>query len=231
MVPGKLFLSKDSRSTLAVQMSLGIPKNKILRNVSSSFDRTKIIKLLTKKDLKTLYGILMAILHPDDATFVNMHVQILLQEDPECLLMYKPIGKNSSCPGLSSDFLLDYMNSAQAKMLKMYGIIVTIDSTHGTNQYSFQLTTLLVNDSHYDDFSIGFIHSYKTHKETFMIFFKEVRKRVPNFKPIIKPDIFFMSDDYPAYFNTFKKIFNVDTNFHLCTWHVLRAWNQKLSSD
>lgn len=69
MVPGKIFLSKHNRSTLAVQMSLGIPKSKILKNVSSSFNRKKIIKWVTNKDLENIKRDFKieneAILHPD----------------------------------------------------------------------------------------------------------------------------------------------------------------------
>lgn len=40
-----------------------------------------------------------------------------------------------------------------------------------------------------------------------------------------------MSDDYPpAFFNAFCEIFQSNTYHLLCTWHVLRAWNQALNS-
>ena len=226
---GKLFLSHKDKNLLAASMRLGIPKKRILKDIASSSDSSKRLRLTTNQDLENIKRDFKiednVVLHSDDATSVRMHVDKLMQEDSNCILVFKPVGEISSFSGVdSSHFLLGYMNAAQTKMLELHGNnVVMIDSTHGMNHYGIQLTTLLVIDGDYEGFPVAFLYSSKTDKETFIIFFNEIKKRVPNLSPK-----FLMSDDYPAYVNAFRQVFGLNTSSLLCTWHVLRAWNQAL---
>ena len=50
-------------------------------------------------------------------------------------------------PSDEDSFILIISTSAQLSMFNRYGSnIIAIDSTHGTNDYNFQLTTIMVVD-------------------------------------------------------------------------------------
>ncbi|ERL83313.1 hypothetical protein D910_00199, partial [Dendroctonus ponderosae] len=52
-----------------------------------------------------------------------------------------------------NNLFLAFMNPDQKEMLKMYGNNgIMIDSTHGTNPYQMQLTTLMILDDYYEGF-------------------------------------------------------------------------------
>jgi hypothetical protein len=52
------------------------------------------------------------------------------------------------------------MNAAQQRMLEKYGNnILMIDSTHGTNPYQIQLTTLMAVDGDYEGFPVAILWS------------------------------------------------------------------------
>lgn len=172
---GKKSLDKDERQFLAAQMNLGIPKAKI-QDIAASFSPTKRISYSTNKDLNNIKRDFKLddeeILHPDDVTSIHMHVDKLdklLQDEPNCRLVYKPIGETTVYPDIdSTDVLLGYMNQAQKTLLELYGKNgIMIDSTHGTNQYGFQLTSILINDSNCEGFPVPFLFSSKTKRHSF----------------------------------------------------------------
>ncbi|GFR32135.1 c2H2-type domain-containing protein [Trichonephila clavata] len=69
------------------------------------------------------------------------------------VLLYKPVdGEMDHYSKIDKrDFLLGIMNDTQEKLLELYGKnCIMIDSTHGTNQYNFQLTTLMVHDENHE---------------------------------------------------------------------------------
>lgn len=49
-------------------------------------------------------------------------------------------------------------------------------STHGLNQYGYQLTTLMVNDSNHEGFPVGVMFSSSVDTATFIVFFNENKK-------------------------------------------------------
>ena len=53
------------------------------------------------------------------------------------------------------------------------------------NHYGIQLTTLLVIDGDYKVFPLAFLNSSETDKETFIIFFNELKKKSSKFVPQI----------------------------------------------
>ncbi|GFW94066.1 uncharacterized protein TNCV_1713151 [Trichonephila clavipes] len=89
------------------------------------------------------------------------------------------------------------MTEAQLELLEIYGKnIIMMDSTHGTNQYGYLLTTVM-----------------------------EIRNRLTHLQPKV-----FMSDDDPAFWNAWQRVFG-DVKYNLlCSWHVSRSWNRNLSS-
>ncbi|GFY74776.1 uncharacterized protein TNIN_439101 [Trichonephila inaurata madagascariensis] len=139
------------------------------------------------------------------------------------VLLYKPVGGEMDNYSRidKRDFLLAIMNDAQEKLLELYGKnCVMIDSTHGTNQYNFQLTTLMVHDENHEGMPIATLFSSRVTTEILIPFFIEIKKRVPNFTTNV-----LMSDDTNSFPNAWKEAFGNDFKHLLCSWHVIRNWN------
>lgn len=139
------------------------------------------------------------------------------------VLIYKPQGGHFA--NLQhNDFCLVLMTSAQKEMLLKFGNEkICIDSTHGTNPYDFQLTTILVIDDFGAGFPVGFCVSNTTNTRQMEIFFKAIVEKTRTFTPEV-----FMSDDASAYFNAWRTIMGEPKKQLLCTWHVVKNWKQAL---
>lgn len=70
-------------------------------------------------------------------------------------------------------------------------------------------------------FPVAFLFSNKIDEITMDIYFKAIKKRVPKITTEI-----FMSDDYPAYSNSWIGVFGPVKHKLLCAWHVLHSWNK-----
>ncbi|XP_055944366.1 uncharacterized protein LOC129975328 [Argiope bruennichi] len=148
--------------------------------------------------------------------------------DPNPILMYKLPGEGSSeFPDLEKeDFILGFMNEAQEELFKIYGNeVLCIDSTHGTNKYNIQLTSLLIKDDNWEGFPVAFLWSNRQHETVFKYFFQKVKARVGDIKVNA-----FMSDDYKAFYNTWCAIFSKPNFYVLCDWHIKRALKKSLTS-
>ncbi|KAE9523139.1 hypothetical protein AGLY_016453 [Aphis glycines] len=99
-----------------------------------------------------------------------------------------------------------------------------IDSTHGTNQYSFNLTTIIVNDEFGEGYPTAFCISLKINKVHMTVFFSKIKEVTGSFTPNV-----FMSDDAPAFWNAWIKIMSPIPEFHiLCKWHIDNNWRKNL---
>ncbi|GFQ77235.1 hypothetical protein TNCT_559661 [Trichonephila clavata] len=59
------------------------------------------------------------------------------------------------------------MNEAQLEFLELYGKnIIMMDSTHGTNQYGYLLTTIMVSDDNHEGLPIAVCYSNRKGKLT-----------------------------------------------------------------
>ena len=98
--------------------------------------------------------------HTEDAIFTDRIVRELEKEIPSPVLLYKPqFQASSDFPILPDDtFLMVVMTQFQLEMLIQFSHkLVSLDSTHNTNQYGFKLITLVVAD----EFRNGWYHSTK----------------------------------------------------------------------
>nr|XP_042899402.1 uncharacterized protein LOC122269597 [Parasteatoda tepidariorum] len=217
---GRVPISKEQKVLLASQMSSGVPKSRLLYDIRQAFSPTKHLSLTNNKDLHNICRVDEdIILDVNENVSVQMHVHKLREEGQ--VLIYKIKEEDlSSYPCLKKDFYLGMMNSAQLKILQIYeNDIVMIDSTHGTNQQGYLLTTIMVNEG----FPVATLYSSRVSVDVLEPFFKEIRMKYEDFKPRV-----FMSDDDPALYNSFKNAFGEVENQLLCTWHIKRAWKLKL---
>ncbi|KFM69083.1 hypothetical protein X975_14697, partial [Stegodyphus mimosarum] len=229
---GKLPLSKEEKSNLASSLHLGIPMSKILDKTRKKYSPTKRYGLTTRKDLHNIQKEFKIekniMLHEDDATSVDITVKKL--QDGECnsVLVYKQVGKVlEDFPAIQKEeFLLGIMNEPQQKLLELYGSdCIMIDSTHGTNQYGFQLSTVTVHDENHEGLPIAVLFSTRTAADTFIPFFNAIKKRIPNMKTKV-----FMSDDTNSYYNAWQAVFEDSSRHLLCTWHINKNWNFQINS-
>ena len=139
------------------------------------------------------------------------------------------IPREDSIRGLKSDdFMLVLMANVQIVGLCQFAgpmKEVALDSTHGTNDYNFQLTTLLVIDDHGEGFPAAFCYS-NTVTESSMCTFLSVCKESAD---IDLSDIILMTDDTEVYANAWTCVMGRPARRLLCTWHVDHAWRRNLS--
>lgn len=79
----------------------------------------------------------------------------------------------------ANDFMLVIMSAAQVAGLRQFGgrgKEVALDSTHGTNAYDFQLTTLLVIDKHGEGFPAAFCYSNRVDETAMTVFLEKCRE-------------------------------------------------------
>lgn len=122
------------------------------------------------------------------------------------------------------NFQLALMSPLQETLLKKLGKVLCIDSTHGTNMYGYQLTTLLAIDEDASGFPCAYLISERVGTDIMVSFFEAIEKRVGQLNCEV-----LMSDDASAYYNAWEEVWGKTTKHWLCTWHVCHSWNSHLS--
>ncbi|GFW01174.1 uncharacterized protein TNCV_1764111 [Trichonephila clavipes] len=191
----------------------------------------KIRTILTKKYLHNVshsFKLDKAVLHSEDSISVDLQVKKMQRGSYNPILVYKPVGSALANNLLikKQDFILCIMTEAQLELLEIYGKnIIMMDSTHGTNQYGYLLTTVMVCDDNHEGLPVAICYSNRVCSIIFEPFFQEIRNRLTHLQPKV-----FMSDDDPAFWNAWQRIFG-DVKYNLlCSWHVSQSWNRNLSS-
>lgn len=223
-----------------------MPPKTILQKIKAGTSAASSrMKLVTREDLRNIrdkYNIDKAERrHPDDFTSVELWVKEMEEKDlntgnelmsPENepskagsdspLLYYRKEGDPSSSEG---NFELALMTFPQRELLCKLGIEkLCIDSTHGTNRYKFQLTTLLTISEDGCGIPCAYLISKRVNTETMVRFFEAIKGKVG----VIECKAF-MSDDAPVYGNTWEQMMGPLKNRWLCIWHVMRSWNAHLN--
>lgn len=96
-----------------------------------------------------------------------------------------------------SNFFLVISTTFQREILLKFGLnIICIDSTHGTNEYGFHLTTIVVIDEFGNGVPCCFCFSTNKDTDSWILLFSEVKEKVGFIKCTT-----FMSDDDPSFYN------------------------------
>ncbi|KAF8789307.1 hypothetical protein HNY73_007251 [Argiope bruennichi] len=144
------------------------------------------------------------------------------------ILIYKTTG--DILPDFPSvkekDFLLGMMNDAQEKLLELYGnSCVMIDSTHGTNQYAFELLIVMIHDENHQGLPVATLFSSRMSCEILLPFFAAIKKRLPTLNTKV-----IMTDDTTSFTNACKEIFHDNPTHLLCSWYINKNWNANINS-
>ena len=74
-------------------------------------------------------------------------------------------------------------------------------------------------------FPVAFMYSSKVNTDTCHKFFQSVKDI-----SLIERSKVFMTDDFPAYYNAWCKVFQPSDHRLLCSWHVIRNWTKNMMS-
>jgi len=126
------------------------------------------------------------------------------------------------------DFMLIIMSETQLAVLqKLYkpNSEVALDSTHGTNGYDYQLTTLMLIDEHGEGFPAAFCFSNRVDERAMITFLSVCKENIG--WPMISAIL--MTDDADVYFNAWSQVMGQPAVRLLCTWHIDRAWRKNMN--
>uniref|UniRef100_A0A1Y1N7T3 C2H2-type domain-containing protein n=2 Tax=Photinus pyralis TaxID=7054 RepID=A0A1Y1N7T3_PHOPY len=229
---GRLRLSHAERATIAAKLCQGIPPQQILKDIGDEFNPSKRISYTTLRDIHNIkhsFNVSSDIIFDkDDAESVDVLINqlnpLIEDSDENPILAYKPYGVEDLEIGTNNFFLI-FMNQAQRELLNIYGNdILMIDSTHGTNPYKIQLTTLMVVDRRFEGFPVAFLWSITQTKKMFEHFFTAIKKIVPDIKPR-----YFMSVDTNTFYNAFVSVYGHIPSKLLCDWHTKKKLFENLT--
>jgi len=166
--------------------------------------------------------------HSNDFISVKLwveKVQGLNERNP--VLYYKERGQEKNEHSANkvqedSNIMLVIANEFQLSMLEKFGNeIVCIDSTHGTNMYDFNLTTLLVVDEFGKRIPTEFCISNKKDTATWITFFEKLRDRGIFLQPKV-----FMSDIDDLFYNAWKTVMKSAEKRLLCHGTLIKLGEQ-----
>lgn len=207
----------------------GVPSNVIIDQIRDNFDNTIEKKnIITRKDvynISTKFGLLHKYkLHDIDALSVDLQVKKFAESSSNPIILYKTQGTEYHPLDLN-DFMLIILTEAQKAVLhKFSNGKLCIDSTHGTNQYNFNLTTIVVIDEFGEGYPAAFCISTKIDEVHMKVFFSKIREVIGCLTPNV-----FMSDDAPAFWNAWVNTMSPTPQYHLlCKWHVDNNWRKNL---
>ncbi|KAF6201536.1 hypothetical protein GE061_003927 [Apolygus lucorum] len=124
----------------------------------------------------------------------------------------------------SDDFVLILMSNVQVEMLKLFGNIVCVDGTHGTNGYGSDITTVLVLNGHNEGFPVATMFSNRSDSQTISIFFSYIQKLCGEINCNV-----FMTDTTELYFRAWCKTIGTPVHRFFCSWHVEKDWKKNLN--
>ncbi|KAK3923510.1 PKS-NRPS hybrid synthetase [Frankliniella fusca] len=209
----------------------------ILDDVRDSLERPSDFKRLHLLEKRDLWNILRTVefkerhAHPNDYLSVEILVESLKKRgDKNPVLFYKAQDKACECDDPQcclgeSDFMLILYTPYQREELAPFtDDKVLIDSTHGTNDYDFQLTTLGSVDSAGVGVPVAYCISNHVTEDFIKQFYRVLKVHLRKASPSTKV---FMSDMANEFYNAWREVFGESEKVFYCIWHVDRRWRKK----
>ncbi|KAK3912968.1 Sentrin-specific protease [Frankliniella fusca] len=241
-------LSKKDNLYINERIAWGVSPTKILRDVqkkvipkssstqeiqnckASIISKKRIRERARKRREKMRY-------HKDEAYSLYLMVQ-KLQEEDDCIVLYKPYGDDvhigsediNSLKDHKDLFMLGLQTKRQAQLLADHSHkVVLVDETHGTNHHKFQLLSLMIVDDNRRGWPVGHLVTSKSDKFTLQYFFKAISSNAPSGVDLKLNCV--ITDDDPALINGMDLGFCGELGkirHILCKWHLLRAFKKNL---
>ena len=224
---GHLRVSDDLKATIAAKLEQGVEPNSILDNVRNKMAQIDRDSLLTRRDIQNIVrrcNVAGIRKNENDSVSVDLWVQQLQNDEHDPVLCYKAQGTEH--PSLNKeDFVLGLQTLWQREMMMKHASkIVCIDSTHGTNQYDFLVTTVLVLDEYEEGIPVAWMISNREDTDILQFFLQELKEMCHK---NLTTDIF-MSDLANNFYNAWCQVFPKPVQRLYCSWHVDRAWRKNL---
>ena len=126
-------------------------------------------------NVKAQFNIDGIIRHKNDLTSVMAWVEEMSMLVYNPILVFKPQGVVSSSACID-DLLLVLQTHFQCDMLKQFGSnAICIDSTHGSNAYHFNLTSIVIVNDYGEGLPVGWMLSNNADKQMLIQFFRVVK--------------------------------------------------------
>ncbi|XP_050516253.1 uncharacterized protein LOC126891116 [Diabrotica virgifera virgifera] len=196
------------------------------KNISRDIKRCDLLSRQDVDNIKRSYNLNIneGVKHKQDAVSVDLWVEECKGLANNPVLYYKQQGQLSS-QFTESDFILIIMNDVQASLLMKFGAnVIAVDSTHGLNNYDFEMTTVMVIDEFNESFPVAFMFSNKKDTHVHKLFFLVIKQKVG----VIKCKSF-MSDITCVFYNAWSEVMGDAQHQLYCSWHIDRAWQSNLS--
>ena len=100
---------------------------------------------------------------------------------------------------------------------------ICVNSTHGTTEYNFLLTTVMVTDEYGEGFLVEWCLSNHEDFTHMCLFFKMLKQNCGVLRPR-----FIIIDMANQFYNAWITVMGGNPSRLVCTWHVDKAWQQEL---
>ncbi|XP_070385051.1 uncharacterized protein [Dermacentor albipictus] len=226
-----LRMSDKEKASVADNLERGVPMKTILKrmrtSVASKLRPVHLAECSTLHNIKQQFNIAAPErCHTNDAVSVDTWVLVMKEKGETLVRLYKAQGAvDPSGTFSSADFALVLMTEPQKELLEKLGPAGTLclDSTHGTTEYQFELTTLLVLDKKGSGVAIAYFICNQMNEQTLTAFFKSLESAMAQ-KVAAKTLI---SDDASQFYKAWSRVIGAAKQKLLCAWHVDNNWRKK----
>lgn len=173
-----------------------------------------------------------SLLHSDDAQSVRLLADKLMTQDPDIVLIYKPLGEPcvvapadvGSLNEQSDVFMFGFQTKEQQKlMIEGCEHILVVDETHCTNQYDYLLLNMLVVDANRNGWPVAHLIASKSDENTVKHFFSALNEKCPNLEINCV-----ITDDDLKLINSMNAGFQTDLRHLLCKRHLFKTFRKQL---
>ncbi|KAI5754976.1 hypothetical protein M8J77_013096 [Diaphorina citri] len=241
-------MSSETSQYIQEQIVLNASPMDIVRNVQNRAQQVEADTGAVSKDVNVTSKVIReqmrkknmaSLLHSDDAKSVQLLADKLLRDDPDMVVIYKPLGEacvvapdGASVLNEEDDLFMFGFQTQEQRQLMIEGCsnILVVDETHCTNQYDYQLLNVLIVDNNRNGWPVAHLITSKSDEHSLKHFFSALKGKCPdlNVNCVI-------TDDDPSLINAMNAGFsvNADTQMNLrhllCKWHLLRSFRKNLN--
>ncbi|KAF6199574.1 hypothetical protein GE061_007600 [Apolygus lucorum] len=225
-------LTKEEKDSIATKLAAGVPISSILDSIRDSIPfngEVSRIHLITRKDVWNIRASLQLpndTVKQDDRSSVESWLDSLANYSKVVQFYKRQSAQLFSHHEINEeDFILILVLPCQVETLQKFGNgCVCFDRTTNT-AYSFELTTLLVQDDQQCALPCGYMISNRSDCHFIRLFLEIIKDLL---KHPISPKVL-LSDTSDMYFNAWNTVMPSPVRWLYCSWRVDQSWKQHLN--
>ncbi|KAK3918446.1 Sentrin-specific protease 1 [Frankliniella fusca] len=206
------FLPENSLEVLDTRASI-LTKKRILERGR----RRRMARRLHKDDAKAVFLLANQLMEKDDSILIFKHFEMPLVHGPDGINRIN--SRDLFMFGFQTDRQLDLMKRHCSK-------IIIVDETHGTNQYKYQLLTVMVLDENRRGWPVAHLITSKSDSYTLKFFFEALNSRLDPEHQVSVHSV--ITDVDPALIKSMEAGFSKKLRHLLCKWHVFKYLKDNL---